>query len=148
MAALLFSPSSRSCIILNWRSNTEQTLQSRADVSIRSLEKVPEVSEVSFRSFVLACARRYPTLEFLLSCWICNEEDPDQLGSAELVPVGAGTGMKSMVFKWTSPTLQQARRFLETTLAIPPVVRTDERDNVWSFSLSHLPPLMWVLGVF
>lgn len=33
-----------------------------------------------FRSFVLSGACRYTMLEFLLSCLICNEEDPDQLG--------------------------------------------------------------------
>lgn len=91
-----------------------------------------------FRSFVLTGDRRYTMSVFSAVLLNLRWRGPWSIRSAELVPVGAGTGMKSMVFKWTSPTLQQARRFLETTLVIPPVVRTDDWDNVWRCFSSHL----------
>ena len=91
-----------------------------------------------FRSFVLTGARRYTMSAFSAVLLNLRWRGPWSIRSVELVPVGAGTGMKSMVFKWTSPTLQQARHFLETTLVIPPVVRTDDWDNVWRCFSSHL----------
>lgn len=95
-----------------------------------------------FRSFVLSGACRYTVLRVSAVLFNLQWRGPWSIRSAELVPVGAGTGWKSMVFKWASPTLQQARRFLETTLVIPPVVRTDAWDNIWSCFPSHLSSLM------
>lgn len=91
-----------------------------------------------FSSFVLTGDRRYTMSAFSAVLLNLQWRGTWSIRSAELVPLGAGTGMKSMVFKWTSPTLQQARRFLETTLVIPPVVRTDDWDNVWRCFSSHL----------
>lgn len=95
----------------------KQTVQKWADVSISSLKQ--HLKSLWSRSFVLAAARRYAVLAFLLSCLICSEDDPPSIRSAELVPVGAGTeGVKSMIFKWTSSPFKKTRRFLETTLFI------------------------------
>lgn len=120
--------------VLKWPSNAEPSWR----LSQLTLKTHRGFLKSPFRSFVLTGDRRYTMSVFSAVLLNLRWRGPWSIRSAELVPVGAGTGMKSMVFKWTSPTLQQARRFLETTLVIPPVVRTDDWDNVWRCFSSHL----------
>lgn len=91
----------------------KQTVKNWADVSISSLKK--HLKSV----FCSRCSSQVHRVGVCAVLFNLQWGRPPSIRSAELVPVGAGTeGVKSMIFKWTSSTLQQAKCFLETTLVI------------------------------
>lgn len=86
------------------------------------------------------------------SCWMLQWRGPWSIRSLQNWPRGALA--EGRWNQWYSnvhrPHQRRARCFLEITWVIPPVVRTDEWDNVRSRSLSHLlsfeASLQWFLS--